>query len=273
MAARGVRSGWVAHAVRRAPCTYQHPLPVPAAGKAAPYQPRRPPTAGAARLLRVQRGQGAEAGEDGSHGVCVMGQRRDRLLHRHGQRCVGRRAAGQARRGCHAVAGGAAALHRAYPPRTLLPSRPPHPTTTTTAPTPRACLNPSGVPACSNPVRTRVAHHRLCPALHLAARGQAAIHHEVRHLQGGRRRVAGVYRGRQRAAARLQAWRGNATSAAAASSCVAAAAVACTPGNPAQRERLQTPASPHLSCPPASSSPSPCCLFEACKRMLPPAHL
>lgn len=42
---------------------------------------------GPPHLLGVQRGQRAEAGEDGAHGVRVVGQRRNRLLHRHWQRC------------------------------------------------------------------------------------------------------------------------------------------------------------------------------------------
>jgi hypothetical protein len=55
-------------------------------------------------LLGVQRGQGAEAGEDGAHGVGVVGQRRDRLLHRHRQGCAGGGQAAAAVARCEASA-------------------------------------------------------------------------------------------------------------------------------------------------------------------------
>ena len=47
----------------------------------------------------------------------------------------------------------------------------------------RAGQLPAHSGAYSEPCRTRVAHHRLRPALQLAGVGQAAVHHQVRHLR------------------------------------------------------------------------------------------
>lgn len=124
-------------------------------------------------LLRVQGGQRAEAGEDRAHGVRVMWQRRNRLLHRH-------------RQGCRHVGGGdapAAAVERdAARLAGDMQLRMRH--SSTLLPPAHAqwhqdrchCEPPAGA------APTGVSHHCIRPALQLAGGWQAAVHHEVRHL-------------------------------------------------------------------------------------------